>query len=135
FTVLGVGVLAPSNARANDTHLIRPGETLSYIAAMYGMSVQALAELNGISNTDLIFAGATLRLNGGTGGAVPVSTTASTQTYVVAPGDTLSAIAVRFRVALSLLVEQNGISNPNHILVGQVLGIPGAALQVEAPPP
>jgi len=48
------------------------------------------------------------------------------QTYVVKPGDTLSALAGRFRVSVSALMAANPIiKNPNLILVGWVLHVPG----------
>lgn len=50
---------------AGGTHEIDRGETLSEIAASYGVSSSTLAELNRISNPDLIFAGTSLVLPGG----------------------------------------------------------------------
>jgi nucleoid-associated protein YgaU len=46
------------------------------------------------------------------------------ETYVVAENDTLYAIAARFNVDIAVLVEVNGLSNPNDIWVGQELTIP-----------
>jgi nucleoid-associated protein YgaU len=46
------------------------------------------------------------------------------QTYVVAEGDTLYGIALRFGVELSTLIQVNGLSDPNDIYVGQELQIP-----------
>lgn len=57
----------------------------------------------------------------GTGAAVPAENPA---TYVVADGDSLYAIALRFRVDLNALIELNGLSDPNDITVGQELKIP-----------
>lgn len=48
-------------------------------------------------------------------------------TYTVVRGDTLSEIAVRFDTTVAKLVELNNISNPNYIVVGQVLKISGTA--------
>lgn len=45
-------------------YLIKRGDTLSGIAARYHTSVAALAQLNGIRNVNLIYAGASLRLPG-----------------------------------------------------------------------
>lgn len=50
--------------------------------------------------------------------------------YIVQPGDTLSAIAGEYGVSISALVELNRISNPDLILIGQAIAIPGGA-----PPP
>ena len=50
-------------------YVIQRGDTLSQIAQRYGTTVQALAQANGISNPDLIRAGATLRIPDARGGA------------------------------------------------------------------
>ena len=49
------------------------------------------------------------------------------KTYTVAKGDTLSGIAAQYGTTVDTLVELNGIQNPNLIVVGQVLKLPGAA--------
>ena len=46
---------------------------------------------------------------------------AQQSSYVVRQGDTLSAIALRYGTTVSLLLTANGLSNPNQIVVGQVL--------------
>jgi len=46
---------------------------------------------------------------------------AAQSSYVVRPGDTLSAIALRYGTTVSLLLTANGLSNPNQIVVGQLL--------------
>ncbi|NVJ08093.1 LysM peptidoglycan-binding domain-containing protein [Myxococcus sp. AM001] len=45
-------------------------------------------------------------------------------TYSVRRGDTLSALAQRFKTSVSSLAKSNGISNPNLIYAGQQLRIP-----------
>jgi nucleoid-associated protein YgaU len=45
-------------------------------------------------------------------------------TYVVQENDTLYAIALKFNVDLNVLIELNGLSDPNDIGVGQELQIP-----------
>ncbi|MCI8273448.1 MAG: LysM peptidoglycan-binding domain-containing protein [Clostridia bacterium] len=44
-------------------------------------------------------------------------------TYIVKKGDTLSAIAKRYKTTYQAIAQKNGISNPNKIYVGQVLKI------------
>lgn len=51
----------------------------------------------------------------------------ATVTYKVKKGDTLSAIAKKYNTTVSKLVEINNISNPNYIVVGQVLIISGGS--------
>jgi len=45
-------------------HTVRPGETLSQIARKYGTSAQAIARLNGLQNSYLIYPGQRLRIPG-----------------------------------------------------------------------
>jgi LysM repeat protein len=58
----------------------------------------------------------------GTGAVQPPGENPST--YVVAEGDSLYAIAVKFGVELNALIEANGLADPNDIQVGQELKIP-----------
>ena len=44
------------------TYVIRPGDTLSGIAARFKTTVSVLTELNHISNPDQIYAGETIRI-------------------------------------------------------------------------
>ena len=48
-------------------------------------------------------------------------------TYTVQKGDTLTAIAAKYSTTVSKLVSLNNISNPNYIVVGQVLIVSGTA--------
>lgn len=47
-------------------------------------------------------------------------------THIVTPGEKLAQIARSYGVSLEQIVEANGLTNPNHIWVGQPLVIPGA---------
>jgi LysM repeat protein len=70
--------------------------------------------------------------------AVPETATAGTeggQTYIVAEGDTLGAIALRFDTTVDALVQANGITDPNRVTVGQELVIPGAGAASPSPSP
>lgn len=49
-----------------------------------------------------------------------------TEAYIIQPNDTLGNIARRFGVELGSLIEANGITNPDHVEVGQTLVIPPA---------
>jgi LysM repeat protein len=48
------------------SYRIKPGDTLSALAARYNTTVDALAKANNIQNVDLIYAGATLKIPGET---------------------------------------------------------------------
>ena len=63
---------------------------------------------------------------GATAAALPAGVIAST--YVVHPGDTLSAIALRHGTTVSALAEANQLADPNLIRIGQLLQIPDSTL-------
>ncbi|MDF5737455.1 MAG: peptidoglycan DD-metalloendopeptidase family protein [Nostoc sp.] len=61
----------------------------------------------------------------------PTVIASSTHTaYQVKPGDTLAAIASRYKTSVSQLVKANNLNNPNELQISQKLIIPAA--QVEA---
>jgi len=59
-------------------------------------------------------------------GGLAVALTGFSSTYTVAPGDTLSEIADRLHIPLDDLLAANGITDPDHIVAGQVLILPAA---------
>jgi len=104
---------------------VRPGDTLTAIAARAGISLSALLKANpAIRNPNLIHPGEQIALPGhdGTSSFQPATKGA---TYVVRSGDTLSAIGARFGVSYQDIARASGVSNPNRIYPGQVLTIPG----------
>ncbi|MBN8593657.1 MAG: LysM peptidoglycan-binding domain-containing protein [Anaerolineae bacterium] len=123
-------VLSPTPAPGTTTtYVIQPGDTLSRIAARFNTTARAIAQLNGITNLNVIRWGQRLIIPVGASGAgqspVPTATTpVQPTTYTVRPGDTLFRIALRFGVPMSRLMETNRIANASRIYIGQVLVIP-----------
>lgn len=111
------GLLAVLMAAGSVAYEVRSGDTLSAIASEHGVSLQALLDNNDISNPDLIRPGLQIVIPGEGGEAGRV--------HVVAQGETLSSIALRYEASLSRVVEANELTNPNLIRVGQKLTIPG----------
>jgi poly(3-hydroxybutyrate) depolymerase/LysM repeat protein len=99
------------------TYTVKKGDTLKKIAAMYGTTYQELAEINRISNPNLIFEGQEIYIQDGQA-EKPMAAT-----YTVKSGDTLNKIAAMYGTTYQELAEINGISNPNLIFVGQVINI------------
>jgi N-acetylmuramoyl-L-alanine amidase len=121
--------MAGSHAAHAATHVVRRGETLSGIAARYGTTVERLAAVNGLADPDVIIAGRRLR--------VPGSVTTATGSHRVAAGETLSAIAARYGTSVPRLARINHLANPNFIVAGTTLTVPGGAgtTTLPAPPP
>lgn len=120
FGLVFVAILALVPFSVAAAYVVSPGDTLSGIADRYGVTVESLALSNDISNPDLLYAGQTLDLPGGSGGAGG----ATAVTYAIQNGDNLSAIADRFGLSIQALADANGIDDANSIFVGQVLQIP-----------
>jgi soluble lytic murein transglycosylase-like protein len=60
----------------------------------------------------------------GQAAATRSSTASASQTYVVKPGDTLSAIASRYGTTVSAIASANNIRNQNIVVIGRRLTIP-----------
>lgn len=111
-------------ATGETVHVVQPGETLFRISQQYGVSVDAIAAANGITNVNQLDVGQQLIIPSGdtAGGAPPPAT--GEQTHVVQPGENLYRIALRYGLTVAELAQYNGIANPNQIEVGQVIRIP-----------
>ncbi len=105
------------------TYVVRTGDTLSGIALRYGATVSELANINGIANPNLIYPGEDIRIP--TNSNVNGNETRATSKiiYTVKPGDTLSAIALRYGVSVSQIASINNISNVNLIYPGEKIRI------------
>lgn len=128
-------LLFVSAASGNVRHVVEEGDTLSYLASVYSVSVGDIVSLNNITNPDLIFPGQELIFPGGDGSPAPSpSGSVSSETYTIQPGDTLSAIAAKFDVTIGVIQQANGIDDPGLIIAGHTLTVPQPA-DDPAPPP
>lgn len=98
------------------------GDTLSQIALKHGTTVEKLAQLNQITNPNVIYAGTTIRIPN-KGCHASGGTEQQPKVYTIVYGDTLSGIALRFGTTVEKLVELNHIANPNVIYAGAILKI------------
>ena len=123
----------PKNPAAtlNRTYMVQSGDTVAAIALRNGVDETALRLLNRLDDHPSLVAGGALLLPA-TSGELVVERTR--QSYQVAPGDSLSQIARNLDVPLPSLLQANRISDPNAIVVGQQLIIPGRPVGIENDP-
>lgn len=106
------------------TYTVQPGDTLSEIAQMYGTTSENLAEINNISNPNLIYAGQVLRISSDSSNSPEGSASEGERiTYTVKEGDTLSEIAQMYGTTSENLAQINNISDPNLIYPGDIIRI------------
>ena len=98
-----------------------------------GTTVDEIMAANGMTDPNYIYVGQELIVPGA-GGVVQAASapaassggggaTGGSQTYTVASGDTLGAIAANHGTSVDALVAANGLSDPNYLYVGQTLYI------------
>lgn len=108
---------------ATQRHTVTRGETLSGIAAKYGVSMATLRELNTLKR-DVVWVGQRLK--------VPARATASRTTrargvvrHKVVVGDSLTGIAAHYGVSPKAIMQTNNLKSTN-VMLGQNLKIPAS---------
>lgn len=94
-------------------HVVKPGETVSTIAAKYGVDVATILQQNKIYADDTVKAGKVLEI-------LPVSGS----TVTLEEGKTLDQIATDQGVDIASILETNGLFTASDAEVGQTLIIP-----------
>ncbi|PJF43253.1 MAG: hypothetical protein CUN50_00715 [Candidatus Thermofonsia Clade 1 bacterium] len=135
-------VLSALPGRINYT--VVAGDTLIGIAARFNSRVDAIVLLNNLNLNAFLRIGQRLvipvpavqptvtqpALFGTPTAPVDVAilngpTVNGIGTYIMQRGDTLEAVARRYNTTVQYLVRLNGIVNPNALVIGQVLAVPG----------
>jgi LysM repeat protein len=131
-----------------DAYVVQPGETFTDIALRYRIHPDDLARANPTVYPDRLLVGETLKIPAAKAGqAAPLAEppaaaepskpgkAVALRSHVVAPGESLGSIAKRHGIATAALAAANGLKNPNHIVPGQRLVVPGATVAAPAAPP
>ncbi len=131
--------MAASTAASMVRHRIKKGETLSSIAAKYGVSRYAIQETNKLKSKSLLIAGRELTIPVPSNYAASKNNattktreyTAKSSVYTVQRGDNLWAIANAFGTSIDQLRRENYMEASARIYVGQKLKIPADASKLE----
>ncbi len=130
-------------------YTVRSGDTLGKIAERFSSSVRSIQQANNLPRADRIYVGQRLEIpsrgnvgwqvrlpaqrasTGGSSqssGAAPVAADGTVESgparHRVRRGESLSAIAARYRVSMDVLISANGIARPDQLQIGQILEIP-----------
>lgn len=133
-------------APATTTHVVAAGDTVFAIAAKHGTTVDAVLAANGLTRASVIYPGQKLALSGSPAATAvapaaptPPPAAAGVKTHAVTAGDTLFAIANKYRTTVAKLYALNGLSAASIIYPGQkitVAAAPAAAsASTKTPPP
>jgi N-acetylmuramoyl-L-alanine amidase len=145
---------ATKTTNVPSTYTVKAGDTVSGIAAKYGLSTARVLSLNGLKRTSLIFPRQVLRLtskssSGTSTTSTPSSTTPpttttttptttttthSTTTYTIRSGDTVSRIAAKYGISTQSVLKANKLSWSSIIYPGHKLTIPVSHTTTTPPP-
>lgn len=125
----------PPQNTSSSYYTVRPGDTLTGIAYRHGVSIGALAQINGIRVDSWVYAGQQLKVPGQSYAPQqpPQQPQQSRPSYsegyyhIVRPGETLARIANQYGATTQQLARANRIPDPAHIYAGQKLLIPNYA--------
>ncbi|QEO10836.1 muramidase family protein [Protaetiibacter larvae] len=139
-------------ASTGGRYTIQKGDTISRIAARFGVSTQSVLTANGLGWSSIIYPGQTIAIPGSTIAAEKVSSVTPapapapvvdetrdpvstpvvstpapviSSSYLIKTGDTVSSIATKFGVTIQAVLDANGLSWSSIIYAGRTLTIPG----------
>lgn len=118
---------APVNTQSSGAvtrHVVKRGETLSGIAAKYGVSTVTLRSMNTLKK-DVVWVGQRLKVPAGSSTSKTASVVEAKKPlrHKVVRGDSLTAIAVKYGVSPKAIQQANNMRSQN-VMLGQTLIIP-----------
>ena len=107
----------PDSDPIPQVHTVQAGENLTFIAQTYGVTVEELLTVNGLTEEDILFAGQALFIPGGEGEAVAT-------VYTAQLGDSFESVAAAFNTTLQAVFEANSAINSQYeFVVGQTVAV------------
>ena len=134
-----LGLLGPT---IPEQYVVQSGDSLNAIANKYQLTVNYIADLNGLERTAGVRVGQKLKLTGDAPSKNNLSANSKLKekereetapdVYTVKSGDTLSNIASRYYLQLDYVTALNGLSRGSSVRVGQKLKLTGDVPKAES---
>lgn len=136
---LGQTLKIPAGSSVPEQYVVQSGDSLNAIAGKYDLSVNYIADLNGLERTAGLRVGQRLKLAGDapskssnvTATKVKDKDETAPDIYTVKSGDTLSNIASRYYLQLDYVAALNGLSRNSTVRIGQKLKLSGDVPKTE----
>lgn len=132
---LGQTIKIPAGSTVPEQYVVQSGDSLNAIASKYDLTVNYIADLNGLERTAGVRVGQRLKLTGD----VPTKSNRAKakedsvpETYTVKSGDTLTSIANRYNLQLEDVVALNNLSRDSNVRIGQKLKLAGDVPKTES---
>jgi LysM repeat protein len=106
----------PSAKGPFRAYAVQPGDTVKFVAQIYGVSPASISQASGLQNPDRLRVGQVL--------TIPLQ---PGWLYRVQPGETLDQIAARTGVPIAIIVSASGLATDT-VQVGDVILIPDQAI-------
>lgn len=107
---------APEPTPQYFEHVVGEGDSLAGLAALYGVPLQRLVEVNNLPLDTMLIEGQVL--------IIPLPPDRAGRWHVVQPGETLTSIAEDYGVEAAQIQSANGMGESVDIYAGQQLRIP-----------
>ncbi|MCW1929712.1 MAG: M23 family metallopeptidase [Candidatus Kerfeldbacteria bacterium] len=107
------------NSDEVQTYVVEGGDTISSIAAAFGVSIQTVLWANDLSATSTIKPGQQLKILPTTG-----------LTYTIAKGDTISSIASKYKANADEIVTFNNLISGDNLPTGTTIIIPNGQKEI-----
>ena len=116
---------APALPTGPFEYVVQEGDSLLSIALRFGVTTNDIIVANTLADPNSVLVGQSLIIPGYQPEVPPTPVPPQPYEYVIQSGDTLFSIAQQFNVKAQEIVDANTLRDPDNLIQGQVLIIPG----------
>lgn len=121
---VGPDVIAAARQQTGEisVYVVRPGDALSQIAEMFGVTTNTILWANDLRSANVIQPGDTLVI-------LPIAGVR----HIVKSGDTIASIAKRYEADVEEILAYNQLTSADSVTVGMTVIVPGGKVAAPAP--